>query len=291
MTLVKNTLNKVIVVIFRILYPKYGNYARIVVLNKVRRFFKPAIENKYLFILSPPYCGSTLLNEIISTSSFVSVNNPLGTREGQTLPTIKKIMFDDRTRWDKTIDFDWVFIKEEWRKYWDITKPILLEKSPANIIRVKSIFNAFSNSYFIIFYRNPYCHCESLIRRNKYSAKKAANFAVQSLHFQKENIRFLTKNTLKISYEELTDNPNFFVNEIMDLLPQLSDIKTDIEFSAHNFKGKSNKIENLNNEKIGKLSQLELDEINDIFLKQIDLLKYFKYEIILNVKPFASKLN
>jgi len=129
MARVIETIDKIIIGVFRTLFPKYRNYAKVVVLNRIRKIFNPEIENKYLFILSPPYCGSTLLNELISISSFVSVNNPTGTREGQTLPTVKKIMFDDNTRWEELVDFDWDFIKNEWRKYWDTTKPIFLEKS------------------------------------------------------------------------------------------------------------------------------------------------------------------
>ena len=34
---------------------------------------------KFLFILSPPYCGSTMLNQLISSSKNVSCNNNLGT--------------------------------------------------------------------------------------------------------------------------------------------------------------------------------------------------------------------
>lgn len=65
------------------------------------------------------------------------MNNPYGTREGQGLPTVRKIMFEHNRRWDKTLDFDWSYIKNEWMKYWDLNCPILLEKSPPNIIRNK----------------------------------------------------------------------------------------------------------------------------------------------------------
>ena len=57
-------------------------------------------DHIYLFILSPPFSGSTLLNQIISSSKNVSCNNNIGTREGQTLPGVKKIMFDKK-RWDE----------------------------------------------------------------------------------------------------------------------------------------------------------------------------------------------
>jgi stage III sporulation protein SpoIIIAA len=54
--------------------------------NEKKATSKKSINNTYLFILSPPFCGSTLLNEIISSSDNVSVNHTFGTREGQTLP-------------------------------------------------------------------------------------------------------------------------------------------------------------------------------------------------------------
>ena len=41
-----------------------------------------------------------MLNQIISSSKNVSCNNNIGTREGQTLPGVKKIMFDKK-RWDE----------------------------------------------------------------------------------------------------------------------------------------------------------------------------------------------
>ena len=133
--------------------PKYGYYAHIVLKNRLRQLFRAKQENKYLFILSAPLCGSTLLNEILSTSSNVSTNNNWGTREGHKLPTTRQMMFDHDNRWNTDVDFDWQFINAEWRKYWDVSNPVLVEKSPPNIIRAKSIESAFIPSYFIILIR------------------------------------------------------------------------------------------------------------------------------------------
>ena len=41
----------------------------------VGSILKSKAENKYVFILSPPFCGSTLLTELIATSKNVSLNN------------------------------------------------------------------------------------------------------------------------------------------------------------------------------------------------------------------------
>ena len=69
----------------------------------------------------------------------------------------------------------------------------------------------------------------------------------------------------------------------MDKLPNENNvfIDFDLEFSAHNFKtdGKM-KIQNLNNEKIKKLSVDQLKLINSYFIKEEELINYFGYSII-----------
>ena len=260
------------------LRPAYGKHAAEVIKNQLKSMFSKNRENKYLFILSPPYCGSTLLNELISTSKSVSVNNKYGSREGQTLPTVRDIMYTS-DRWDNDYDFDWEIIKQEWLKYWDTTQPILLEKSPANITRAESIQNAFHPSYYIIFYRNPYAHCESLIRRNQSNITAAANFAIHCLQYQKNNISILN-HSLDLSYELLTENTSKAVEKISSLLPQLQDIQYDMDFNAHNFLKKKSGIRNLNSIKINKLSSDEIDKINVVFNKHRELLNYFNYDLL-----------
>ena len=65
----------------------------------LKNLFLKRRENIVLFILSPPFSGSTLLNQILSTSSNISCNNNIGLREGQHLPIVNKIMFHDE-RWN-----------------------------------------------------------------------------------------------------------------------------------------------------------------------------------------------
>ena len=58
---------------------------------------------------TPPYCGSTLLNQILSTSNNLSCNNPLGNREGMLLPEVRHIMLYNR--WDNDSFYPWEKIK------------------------------------------------------------------------------------------------------------------------------------------------------------------------------------
>lgn len=268
----------------KLIFLQKAYYAIVILKNQLKRLINKKMDHKYLFILSPPYCGSTLLNEIISSSKSVSVNNPLGTREGQKLPSVRKLMFDHKKRWDITLDFDWMFIKNEWMKYWDLTFPVLLEKSPPNIMRASAIKNVFTPAYFVIFYRNPYAHCESLIRRNGHTPDSAAQFAIRCLKYQKQNIEQLS-NTLVISYEELTTNPGHFAEKLSGFIPELEDINIHKKFTAHNFLNDNINIQNLNEQKIKKLSNLEIQTINFVFIEEKEILDYFKYKIIAKHPP------
>ena len=240
--------------------------------------FKKA-NNQHLFILSPPYCGSTLLNEIISSSSNVSCNNNLGNREGQNLPETFKILFGE-DKWDEKKDVDWKYIHKVWDKYWDKSKGILLEKSPPNICRAINIEKEFHDAKFICLVRNPYAQAEGIIRRNNASAKYAAEFALKCLKYQQRNIKEL-KQTILISYEQLTKHPEKIKKEIIEFIPEINDINTSMKFSAHNLRGDSNmSIINLNEEKIAKINKEDLSIINSIFKKEESVLNYFGYEII-----------
>jgi hypothetical protein len=232
-----------------------------------RLIFKIPIQNTYVFILSPPFTGSTMLADILSTSRHVSINNYLGTKEGQTLPEVKKLMFDSPDRWDQRIDFNWPYIKSVWLKYWDIKKPILIEKSPANILRAKSISSFFKPSQFIISYRNPYAQCESIIRRNNDTPEYAANFAIFCLKYQKKNIEHFGNECLIIPYESLTERVIDFKKSIVQFLPEIKDISVNHKINAHNKSGKPLNVQNLNNNKIKNLSKSDLEIITNIFKK------------------------
>ena len=245
--------------------------------NLLKGLFSKQKNNKYLFILSPPYCGSTILHEVLSTSNNVSVNNKLGAREGQTLPGVALHMYNDlHVRWDKSKRLPWKTIKTQWEKYCDKSKVVLLEKSPPNIIRATEIEKEFSPAYFLCITRNPYAFCESVIRKNNISAEDAALFVIKCLKYQRSNIDNL-KNVLYFSYENFTNNTEKIKQEIIDFLPEISDIQTSGKFNAHNYFAKKSEIINYNASSIARLKRSELNKINSVFDKNKNLLKSFNY--------------
>ena len=238
--------------------------------------------------MSPPYSGSTLLNEIISGARTVSVNNPKGTREGQQIPILRSMMFEHGYRFDRNHRYDWQYIKTVWLRYWDLSKPILLEKSPSNIARIEDIDKNFTPAQFIIFFRNPYAVCESLINRHGMKAERAAKLAITWLELQKDNINFNTQPKLTISYEELTQNPELFLDKLRIFVPEVGEIQLKQCFSAHNFTSKPIPIQNLNDAKIAKLNDSSIKSINSVFDKYTSILDYFGYQIVSQRETFKN---
>ena len=252
-------------------------YNSIIFYNMFRRVCFKNYKPQYLFIFCPPYSGSTLLAEILSSCQYVSCNNYLGTREGQTLPGIRDIMFPERN--NENAVFDWDFIKKEWLKYWDTTKPILLEKSPENIFRVPQIINNFNPMLSIVIVRDPYAQCESLMRRDGMNALDAAYYALKCLRFQHENIKILSSKLI-IKYEELVLDPKAFSEKLSGYVSELKLVNLDkTEYETHNIYGKPMPIINFNAKKISKINNEALRIIHGVFKENIEVLRLWGYDV------------
>ncbi|MGC9385043.1 MAG: hypothetical protein ACP5D6_10625 [Kosmotogaceae bacterium] len=228
--------------------------------------------NSYVFILCPPYCGSTLLWKLVLTSTVVSALPS----EGQFLPEVKEIMRQDP--WNVNVKLPWVKIKEVWDGYWDHNKLLLLEKSPPNLIRAKEIEQHFNPVYFLLMVRNPYAHCEGLIRHNKQNAKEAAEFTVRCLKQQAENAVNL-KEALCFTYENLVGDPGSISRKIKSFIPEIGELKYDDKFRVHSIDGiVEREITDLNQKKIYNLSNNDLKQINGILIHHPDIMDYWGYK-------------
>ena len=243
-----------------------------------KNIFLSKKNHKFLFILIPPYCGSTLFTQIISTSKKISCNNYIATMEGQLLPELRNHMFN-KNRWDESNVYDWSKIKSVWMMYWDQSKPVLVDKTTTNIMRFDEIKKQFDNTYAICLVRNPYAVIEGILRRNSKSIEFAVEFCIKTLQYQKYNIEN-NKNLAWITYSELCDNHNLVKKKIKSILPEIDDLDFNKFFSAHNFKNKSLRITNLNDEKISKLKKEDILKINKYFSKEKELFSFFDFQMI-----------
>jgi hypothetical protein len=155
-----------------------------------------------------------------------------------------------------------------------------VEKSPPNLLRATEIAEHFDPSYFLIMVRNPYAHCEGLMRRNKDNARHAALFAVRCLRQQMKNAKEL-KDTLCLTYEELARNPAATAKKIEAFLPQLGELNYAQTFSLNSIDGVVQRgIVDLNQKKMRLLSVRDLKTINSVLEKNADVMDYWGYESI-----------
>lgn len=224
-------------------------------------------KKTYIFILCPPYQGSTLLVNLLDSSNkcstFVNASSWMG--EAQWLLKKNGDVNYESQRWNPNYDINMELMDSLFDKYLDGSKTIFVEKSPPNICRAKKIeehFSKLGNVIFLISIRSPYS-------TDHYGASEWIKFA----NYQKYNIETL-KNTIVTSYEELCLNLDTVINKIQEKIPILDDI--------HN--------QNNSNKKLGergkKINTLYLDRIidktekNEVLKQHIELLNYFGYELI-----------
>ncbi len=230
--------------------------------------------SSYLFVLCPPYSGSTLLWKLLSTSDNVSALPD----EGQFLPELKDLMRD--RPWDAEHALPWPDIKAVWDAYWDPSKPVLLEKSPPNIIRTRDILAHFEPVRFVIMVRNPYAQSEGLMRRNNWSARRAANFAMMCLRTQLENRRQL-EHAAVLTYESLVKDPAGTCKQLGAFMPELSDMDADASFEVHSIDGTLNRpITDLNARKIAELPDDAMESLSEVFREQRETLEAWGYELL-----------
>lgn len=230
--------------------------------------------SSYLFVLCPPYSGSTLLWKLLGTSQNVSTLPD----EGQFLPELADIMRDKP--WDPGQILPWPEIKAVWESYWDMGKPVLLEKSPPNLIRTRDILAHFQPVKFVVMVRNPYAQSEGLMRRNQWTVKRAANFSMMCLRTQLRNARDLD-NALVLTYESLVQNPMQVCRQLVQFMPQLDDMDHAASFEVHSIDGSLNRpITDLNAKKIAALSADTIAAMNEVFVQHRETIEAWNYELL-----------
>lgn len=227
----------------------------------------------YVFVLCPPYCGSTVLWKLIATSERASALPD----EGQFLPEVRDAMRD--RPWDASRRMPWPEIKAAWHRYWDDSKPYLLEKSPPHLIRTAEIREHFDPVRFVVMVRDPYAHVHGLMTRNRWSAAEAARFAVRCLQAQRHNLEH-DPDALRLTYEELVDRPEAAARRIEAFLPELGALDARARFRTPTLRGPVERpLVNLNRQKVGLLTRRDVRAINAELEPHRELLAYWGYAL------------
>jgi Sulfotransferase family len=190
-------------------------------------------NHKFVFICGLHRSGTSLLFRTLKKHPMISGFDDTGVPEdeGQHLQTIfhpakvyggpGEFGFDKNSYLDE--DSSLVSVENanrifnDWSRYWDVTKPVLLEKSPPNLVRSRFLQALFPNSFFLIVLRHPVAVA--------YSTQNWTRGAIESLidhwlvcYERFEADRPKLRNVHELKYEDLIASPSGTLNNIFSFL-------------------------------------------------------------------------
>lgn len=247
-------------------------------INSLKFFLK---KHTYLFILAPPFSGSTLLTELISTSPNASINKIDQQMEGMQIPEARFFYGSFEERWNENFNYDLKKLDLIWKNNWNWKKSVLVEKSPPLLLRAKHLKSKYGNSTkFLVLIRHPFALYESLKRRRKWDVQTGTDFIYKCLSSQKTTCEQFNEDSLLIKYEDLVSDKENFQRKFSNFIPELENLDFSKSFKSHNYTGKNLKMVDLNKEKFNRLTIEEKNYIREFFDSKPNLSQWLNYEFI-----------
>jgi hypothetical protein len=106
-------------------------------------------------------------------------------------------------------------LRASWHAYWDPSKSICVEKTPANLLMTRFLQAAFPNSYFVVIMRHP-VPVSMASQRWKVSVSPIYRLFEHWLHCHKlfEQDKKHLKRVYELRYEDYIENPDKYHQEI-----------------------------------------------------------------------------
>ncbi|WP_158587889.1 sulfotransferase family protein [Actinomadura logoneensis] len=109
-------------------------------------------------------------------------------------------------------------LRTQWNRYWDLSKPLLLEKSPPNLTRFRLLQELFPDSKFILMMRDPVSVTLSTRKWTPaLSHRDLVRHWLQAHRIAFEDSRSLRHFTV-VRYEDLMDAPEKTTESLADFL-------------------------------------------------------------------------
>ncbi|MEJ2140008.1 MAG: sulfotransferase [Gammaproteobacteria bacterium] len=271
--------------------------------NPIRRFFDELINGKpelwprpqlsgepdpvFLFVLTTPYSGSTALAKILDTSQHGMTLNDSG--EGQWLvPGLRQL-----EKWHEDMYVDWQSVRAVWLERFQEARRqnnqlrVVIEKSPANLVRAAQFAENFPTASFLGFTRNPYACCASIFHRrwdprNSLASYRNKKFKQIAGHWARRTrlIRdFVEPRGIEwFTYEQFCADTAGCVAKINKACPDLEGIDPQGKVKVKNYKVQ--KITNQNPRQLAMLKPADIDAINSALTEHADLMSFYGYELI-----------
>lgn len=176
-------------------------------------------------------------------------------------------------------------VKRHWSHFYDLKKPVLLEKSIANTTRIEFFNDYFKDVYFVHLVRNGYAVAEGIHRKaaimegnpmfgqeERYPMELCAQQWARSLELV-EQTRGKADHFLEITYEDFTDESDRVLREITDFIgvePFRNSFKNEV-FSVHNVESS---IRNMNEKSLKTLTGEDISVVNKAALPYLEKYGY-----------------
>jgi len=239
----------------------------------------------FLFIITPPFAGSTALSELLNTSHRAMILQERG--EGQWLvPGLC-----EKDRWNPEKNVDYASVKAVWlSKYQQVKRlvhniDVVIEKSPPNMVRIEKLAAQFRNVSFLANNRNPYANCASILYRNHDAdrlnpaqRKHVLSDLTRDWVRRSKRIRALISR-LKVpllTYEAFCHNPSSVLNllQLPDGVSETIDVKAKVKVKDY----KIQSIIDQNERQIAKLLDEEIEHVSRLLISSSELLAFFGYD-------------
>jgi len=275
-------------IVSKITYLNYFIYRKLLIP------FVSVVDKKFFFIVGCYNSGTSLLNHLLGLHDEIS---SLAT-EGISLTSYLcgPESFGWNRMWHMCRDKLEIgrlekkpsaeLVKKEWGFWFDKSKRFWLEKSIVNSLNIDWFEENFRHPYFIWIVRNGYAVSEGIQRRTLGKGKHPERFKegypielcaqewVVSNEVIERKLSFV-QNFVKVTYEDLTENPVGTLKLILEWLPvERKEVNIPGEFT---FQKQTRKIQNLNQTSIQRLSPKQISCINDVIGQ---MLIHHGYELI-----------
>lgn len=256
-----------------VLRESFGN-----ILREIKISFTPVPRpDKWLFVVGCYNSGTTLLAEMLSRHPNISG-----------LPTEGHFITDQFTKdyevglprmWAGREELfrltendhgpDPIRVKKEWGMRFDLSKPVLLEKSPPNTVRARWLNQHFSPAFFVAIVRNGYAVAEGISRkgnpmhlRDGWPIEQSALQWRRSVEVLEDDSAYL-ENFIWMKYEDFVHDPEAELQRITEFVGISKFDSFDIQsnFSIHE---RNESIKNMNDDSFNKLSKDQINKINEI---------------------------
>jgi sulfotransferase family protein len=189
-------------------------------------------ERKYVFVCGLGRSGTSVLGRNIARLENCTgfKNTGVLEDEGQFLqdvyPTDRlyggagSYGFDPRAHLTETSDLvsaaNALKLRLSWERYWDASKSICVEKTPANLLRTRFLQAMFPNSYFVLIRRHPIAVSMANNHKWKMSFTALHNLLDHWLHCHEifDTDKKYLKHIYELKYEDYIQNPDKCHREI-----------------------------------------------------------------------------